>query len=40
VAIENARLYDEAKRARESLRESEARLATMAEQSIEKYLSR
>jgi GAF domain-containing protein len=40
VAIENARLYDEAKRAQESLRESEARLATMAEQSIEKYLSR
>jgi len=40
VAIENARLYDEAKRAQEALRESEARLATMAEQSIEKYLSR
>jgi len=40
VAIENARLYDEAKCARESLQESEARLATMAEQSIGKYLSK
>ena len=40
VAIENARLYDEAKRAQDSLRESEARLAIMAEQSIEKYLSK
>ena len=40
VAIENARLYDEAKYAQESLQESEARLATMAKQSIEKYLSR
>jgi len=40
VAIENARLYDEAKRAKESLQESEERLAIMAEQSIEKYLSK
>jgi GAF domain-containing protein len=40
VAIENARLYDEAKRAQESLRESEARLAIMAKQSLERYLSK
>ena len=39
VAIENARLYDEAKRAHESLQESEARLSALAEHSIGKYLS-
>jgi hypothetical protein len=39
IAIENARLYDEARRARDSLRESEARLTTLVEHSIQKYLS-
>ncbi len=39
IAIENARLFEDAKRAKESLQQSEARLATMAEESIEKYLS-
>ncbi|MDH4162087.1 MAG: GAF domain-containing protein [Nitrospirota bacterium] len=40
VAIENARLYEEAKLAHESLQQSEARLSAMAEHSIGKYLSR
>lgn len=39
IAIENARLYDEARRARDSLQESEARLTHMVEHSIRKYLS-
>lgn len=39
IAIENARLYDEARRARDSLHESEARLNTLVEHSIQKYLS-
>ena len=39
VAIENARLYDEAHRARESLEASDARLAEMAKHSLRKALS-
>jgi hypothetical protein len=39
IAIENARLYDEARKAHDSLQESEARLSAMAEHSIRKYLS-
>ncbi len=39
IAIENARLYEEARRARDSLQESEARLSSMVEHSIRKYLS-
>lgn len=39
VAIENARLYDDARRAHESLRESEARISAIADYSIRKYLS-
>ncbi len=39
VAIENARLYDEARRARESLEASDARLAEMAKHSVRKALS-
>ncbi|MDA8098677.1 MAG: GAF domain-containing protein [Nitrospiraceae bacterium] len=39
VAIENAKLYETARHAQESLQESEARLSQMAEQSIRKYLS-
>ncbi len=40
IAIENARLYESARQAQESLQQSEARLSTMAEHSIGKYLSR
>jgi hypothetical protein len=39
VAIENARLYDEAWRARESLEASDARLSQLAKRSIQEYLS-
>ena len=39
VAIENARLYEEAKRAHESLQESEARFSAVVEHSIRKALS-
>lgn len=39
IAIENARLYDDARRAHDSLQESEARLSAIAEHSIRKYLS-
>jgi GAF domain-containing protein len=40
IAIENARLYEEAKQAHDSLKESEARLSAIVEHSIQKYLSR
>lgn len=40
IAIENARLYEAARQARESLQQSEARLSAMAEHSISKYLSK
>ena len=39
IAIENARLYEEARRAQDSLQESEARISTLVEHSIQKYLS-
>jgi GAF domain-containing protein len=39
VAIENARLYEDARRAHDSLQESEARLSAIAEHTIEKFLS-
>ena len=39
VAIENARLYEEARRARESLEASDARLNEMARRSIQEFLS-
>ncbi len=39
VAIENARLFDAARRARESVEASDARLAEMAKRSIQKALS-
>lgn len=39
VAIENARLYEEAKRVQESLKESEARFESMVEKTIQRYLS-
>jgi uncharacterized membrane protein YoaK (UPF0700 family) len=39
IAIENARLYAEARRAQDSLQESEARISTLVEHSIQKYLS-
>lgn len=39
VAIENARLYEEAKQAHESLQESEARFSAVVEHSIQKALS-
>jgi sigma-B regulation protein RsbU (phosphoserine phosphatase) len=39
VAIENARLYEEARRVQESLRESEARFTTMIERTIQRYLA-
>lgn len=39
IAIENARLYEEARRVKESLKESEARFSSLVEQTIRKYLS-